>query len=186
MVGICEKMTISIWSCVVVCIMGSASLAWAQTKREVTADDFFRLEYVGAIETSPDGIAVAYELKRPKMTSSRFGSLSIVGLDNADIWVAATNGETPKNITNGTADKSGFWGPKWSPDGRCIVMASTRGGKIRLWLWSSVTNRLELLSDAAVNPWDYVWVSDRELAFWIAQDGETGDEGGLRRHTPRH
>src|SRR5258707_11902594 len=94
------------------------SFGHSSENRSMTPDDLCRLETVGEITVSPDGAWVAYVLKRPRDTASRFGWINLEGNDRADVWLAQLNGGNRKNVTNGRKDGSGFWMPKWSPDGQ--------------------------------------------------------------------
>ncbi len=65
---------------------------------------------------SPDGGSVAF-------FQSEGGS-------TGDIWVAPTEGGTPRRLT---FDSSDGGGPVWTPDGRFIFYYSSRGGSQTLW-----------------------------------------------------
>lgn len=138
-------------------------------KRPMSPDDLFRLQTIGTVAISPAGNAVAYVVQRPSFTAVNFGRLYLWGNDRADVWVASTAGEpSPRNITKGQTDGSGFWAPQWSPDGQWLAMLSTRGGNIRLWVWRMDTGTLDLLSESGVDPrsGSFSWVSGHAIVFW--------------------
>jgi dipeptidyl aminopeptidase/acylaminoacyl peptidase len=135
----------------------------------MTPDDLFKLETVEEVTVSPDADCAAYVLKRPKSAAVRFGWVDLNGNDHSDVWVACTDGRGPQNITAGERDGSGFWAPKWSPDGQRIAMASTRGGNVRLWTWTRSSHRLRMLSERGVIanlPTNFIWVGDDQILFW--------------------
>lgn len=144
-------------------------------KRPLMPDDLSRLEDFGKplafnIVVSPDGKSVAFVLKRPALSSKSFG-FQLGGYNRADIWVTTTTDGHSRNITNGATDDSGFWLPKWSPDGRHLAMLSTRGGNIRAWLWDRQSGKLAMLSERAVSGWSLEWLSNDELALAVLPDG---------------
>src|SRR4029077_10847841 len=100
----------------------------------------------------------------------------------ADVWVVGKGAAEPRNITNGMADASSSWDPVWSPDGQWLAMLSTRGGNIRLWVWNKSSESLQLVSKRSVNLWPsttpspdantLLWISDHQLLFWVAPEGD--------------
>lgn len=153
--------------------------------RPLTPRDLFRLERLGEVAISPDGQRTCYVLVRPKATAASFGQDYLWDNDHADIWVLSSVTGKSENITNGATDGSGFWGPKWSPDGQRLAMLSTRGGNIRVWVWSKATGRLQIVSDRGVNPWPdvYVWVRNYQLALAVLPEGQKSEAMTIVTHT---
>lgn len=150
--------------CVPVCLGQNSKL------RPLTPDDLFRMEGIGETALSPNGQWLAYVRRRPVLQETFRGYVELLKNDHADVWVQSIAGGPPKNITNGIVDESGFWAPQWSPDGQRVAMLSTRGGNVRLWMWSKSTGELEMLSDRGIDLisvdsfWDsYLWISDTEI-----------------------
>jgi dipeptidyl aminopeptidase/acylaminoacyl peptidase len=83
-------------------------------KRFLTEKDLFDFVWVANPELSPDGGRVAFT--RVTVDEKRTNY-------ETSIWIAATNGkDAPLRMTNGKHDSQ----PRWSPDGRHIVLV--RGG----------------------------------------------------------
>jgi dipeptidyl aminopeptidase/acylaminoacyl peptidase len=142
----------------------------ATEPRAMLPDDLMRLERLDGrqVTISGDGVSIAYVLQRPRALATRFGHTYLGGNDRADVWIADGARGRVQNITHGEADGSGFWGPKWSPDGRWLAMYSTRGGNVRLWVWNRSLGHTQILSEKAVEllqPDGFIWISDHELIF---------------------
>jgi dipeptidyl aminopeptidase/acylaminoacyl peptidase len=171
-----------------------ASVANCAERRPMRPSDLFRLEVITQATVSPDGESVAYVVQRPSADASRFGRLYLFGNDRADVWVSSRGGQAPRNITNGGGDASGFWMPVWSPDSKSLAMLGTRGGNIRLWVWSTISHNLDMVSEQAVNPWPYAgprtendtfaWVADCALLFWVSPPGQVATRFSLDSTAP--
>src|SRR6476646_10412919 len=80
-----------------------------------TPDDMLKLEEFGETDFSSDGQSLAYVIKRGKINGAVDPMLELNNNEHADVWVISINGGPPLNITNGVADGSGYWAPRWSP-----------------------------------------------------------------------
>ena len=79
-------------------------------KRFLTEKDLFDFIWVANPQLSPDGTRVAFT--RVTVDEKRTNY-------ETSIWIAATGGkETPIRMTNGKHDAQ----PRWSPDGRHIIL----------------------------------------------------------------
>jgi dipeptidyl aminopeptidase/acylaminoacyl peptidase len=165
----------------------SSSRAQGQEKRQPEFADLFRFETVLDTKISPDGGLVSYTVDRllgvgrePKSPYE----YSMMGTEpRRDVWVIPIGGGTARNITNGSEDGASFWDPQWSPDGQQLMMLSTRGGSVRIWIWSRRTAGLHLLSNLPVCPQvllgkehqDREWVSNHEVFFTVPLEDVTWD-----------
>src|SRR5580704_1577590 len=144
----------------------------AQTKT-LTPDDLFRLEEIGAEVLSPDGQWLAYVLRRPKVTAINHKHDFLQGNDRADIWIVATSGGQPVNLTKGSADGIGYWNPVWSPDSKKLVILSTRGDNVFPWLLDRESAALKQLSDRAYDMQGGIaWLSDHTVAITVLPAGK--------------
>jgi dipeptidyl aminopeptidase/acylaminoacyl peptidase len=162
----------------------------ASAKRPLTVDDLLRLEELRESAPSPDGEWVAYTVARARAGARSFNQWILMGADHADVWIVSTKGGTPKNLTRGESDGSGFWSPVWSPDGKKLAMFSTRGGELRLWCCDLSSGQLYALTsrDAAYQrPGDrqpFVWLSNTEVACAVMPEGRRPIAMVLDTQTP--
>src|SRR5882724_11903932 len=97
-----------------------------QTKRGVTAEDYFAFEFLSDPQISPDGQWVAYTVATIDQKANRRMSR---------IWIASVDGTHPAVPFTGETTSS--TSPRWSPDGRFLAFLSARdGGRPQIWLLS--------------------------------------------------
>jgi dipeptidyl aminopeptidase/acylaminoacyl peptidase len=109
---------------VTVCALALAgwSAARAQTaKHAITFDDVIQMHRVGEPQISPDGKWIAYTLATPDLDANRNAS---------NIWIVATAGGAPVQLTRSGHDSS----PAWSPDGKTLAFLSSRSGDSQVYL----------------------------------------------------
>jgi dipeptidyl aminopeptidase/acylaminoacyl peptidase len=117
----------------------------------MTVEDLFTIQSLGEVEVSPDGSTIAAVVQRPASDKEIYGR-DLLGLERADIWLLPRGGGRPRNLTNGLRDGSGYWEPRWSPDGRRLAMLSTYGGdNVRLYVWDSKTAVLKRMTTHGVD-----------------------------------
>jgi len=96
----------------IACMFG---LAFAQTPRGVTPEDYFAFEFISDPNISPDGKLVAYVVTKIDRAQNR---------RNSSIWMAATDGSRgPWQFTTSPQSSPS---PRWSPDGKSIALLSSR------------------------------------------------------------
>ena len=161
---------------ILVCFLATSNAQVVQLK-PYTPDDMLRLEEFGETAFSSDGQSLAYVVKRAKIHGAVDGLRRLNNNEHADVWVVSINGGTPINITNGLTDGSGYWSPRWSPNGEELSLMGTRNGKIQLYLWTKKTNQLKVLTNRNVCPitlenFDepYLWISDDKIVFVAEQE----------------
>jgi len=102
-------------------LCGSVATQAQTAKRAIAFDDMIQMHRVGEPEISPDGKWIAYTLSTPDMDANRNAS---------NIWVVATSGGAPLQLTRSGHDSS----PLWSPDGKTLAFLSSRSGDSQVYL----------------------------------------------------
>jgi len=90
-------------------------------KRPITVDDIYNIGHVEDPRISPDGAWIAYV----KVTVDQFENTY-----KRNIWLAATDGGAPRQLTRGGKDSQ----PRWSPDGATLAFVSARDEKPQIYL----------------------------------------------------
>jgi dipeptidyl aminopeptidase/acylaminoacyl peptidase len=170
--------------------------AYAQQRRTMVVDDLFNIETLTDVRLSPDGSTVAVVIQRAWSTPETYRPYSMFGNDQADIWLVQTTGGTPRNITHGARDGSGYWNPVWSPDGGRLALLSTAGGdNVRAYTWEKRSGRLLRVDERGVdmrvrtnvtgdaNP--LRWLDANRLLVTVLPAGEQPFSFRVRRQTAR-
>lgn len=147
----------------------------ADTLRPLQPEDLFRYHRMGDVRFSPDGEQVAYELARPAAEGAikRLPQL----LDGrSDIWVVSGEDAEPRRLTNGAPDGTGWFHPRWSPDGERLAFLSVDGNDVQAWLWERGEEKPRRLTDRSValtnlGPLLFRWISERTLALSVRPEG---------------
>src|SRR5215207_7558989 len=78
----------------------------------LNVQEMLKIQRVADPQLSPDGRWVAYQVAVPDLPANR---------NRTQIFVVATAGGEPRQLTTGTASSSA---PRWSPDGRRLAYTS--------------------------------------------------------------
>lgn len=128
-------------------------------KRPITVEDLYRIAYVEDPQISPDGRWIAFV----KMTVDK--------QDNGykrNIWLVATDGSTPIQLTRGGKDSS----PRWSPDGNQLAFVSSRSKKSQIYLvnvngFGGEPRQLTSMEHGASHP---AWSADGAQIAFLARN----------------
>src|SRR5262249_34188469 len=124
---------------------------------------------------------LAFVLKRAKISSKR-SARDYFDNDHSDVYLVSRCGGSPRNLTHGISDDSGYWNPVWSPDGGRIAMLSTKGGdNVRLYVWERKTGSLKRLAECGVDllartggdsRQPFIWLSATQLVCAMMPEGQ--------------
>ncbi len=90
--------------------------------RAFTPNDWYKVATVGNPAVSPDGKQIAFTVTTVVTTENK---------RHTEVWLVAAAGGEPMRMTSPGVESSN---PRWSPDGKLLLFASTRpGGKGRTW-----------------------------------------------------
>jgi dipeptidyl aminopeptidase/acylaminoacyl peptidase len=136
-------------------IQGDAN-AQTTTKHPMTFDDLIKLHRVSAPEVSPNGKLVAYAVSTPDMEANR---------NVSNIWLIASSGGDPIQITQSGHDNS----PSWSPDGKTLAFISSRDGNSQVYLLPMDGGEAKKLTTLSTGADLFKWSSDgKNIAFTSA------------------
>lgn len=146
----------------------------SDTLRTLQPEDLFRLHRPGPARFSPDGRRVAFRWSRSG-EEGKVDRLALRPVARSDVWVARVGTGQARPITDGGETGTGWFRPRWSPDGERLALLSLRGNRVTPWIWNASTDSLRRLTDRAVHrngaPLVYRWRSDRELVLSLRPEG---------------
>ena len=119
------------------------STALSQT-RVVQPEDLFRLKLVSQARISPDGRRVAFVVTQADGPSNLY---------DTDIWVVASKGAAPRQLTYDGLSRA----PAWSPDGARLAYVRNVDGKPQVFIYAFAdgsARQLTAFRDGAIDP---VW-----------------------------
>jgi len=133
--------------------------------RVLEVHDVLNLERIDSFSVAPDEAWVAYVRTRPFAGERTYQEdMGGSGWARSDIWVLHPGTGKPRNLTHGGSDGSGWFMPLWSPDGRYLTFASTRGTEgVRLYMWDSHLDEMRMLSARSVDPMSTRWLRGDSL-----------------------
>lgn len=156
----------------------------ADTLRTLRPADLFRVHRAGSARFSPDGRRVAFRWSRSGNEGKVDAlALSQVAESRSDIWVAPVGGGQARPITDGAETGTGWFRPRWAPDGERLALLSIDGNRVTPWIWNASTDTLRQISERAVyrigSPLIFQWRSDHELIISLRPSG-VPDQGRLQ------
>ncbi len=152
--------------------VASAGSSQTPAKRPVHVNDLFRLRTVRDAQVSPDGEWVAFVVGT--LDSARDRS-------NSDLYMVSWDGSRTVQLTF-TPD--GESSPRWSPDGRYLSFAASRGESRtggQIWLLDRAGGEAQKLTDLKSGVSDYQWSPDSKRIVIVAQDPDSAAQGGGSR-----
>jgi dipeptidyl aminopeptidase/acylaminoacyl peptidase len=117
------RVALAMGGCLVVLGFGAGARAQETAKHGITFGDLIRMNRVSGPQISADGKWIAYTVATPDLDGNR---------SNSNIWVVATAGGAPLQLTRSGRDSS----PAWSPDGKWLALLSARSGDSQVYLLS--------------------------------------------------
>jgi dipeptidyl aminopeptidase/acylaminoacyl peptidase len=130
------------------CILGSVN---ADT---FVAQDVFGLEYASDPQISPAGGHVVYVRQSMDIMKDQRRS---------NLWIIDSDGKNHRAIASSSEN---FFNPRWSPDGTRLVYASSKEGRVQIYLRWMDTGQVARLTDLTSKPASLSWSPDgRTIAF---------------------
>ena len=134
----------------------------AQAKRPMTFDDLMAMKRLGETAVSPDGKWLAYSVTTVNLEQNS---------KTAELWLQKITGGEPMKLAVG---QPGDGGPQFAPEGRRILLLSSRDGGQQVWLAdfdpvSGGTSNTKKLTAIATEADNALWSPDgRSIVFTSA------------------
>src|SRR5216683_1656678 len=174
----------------------SAGPSASNAKRPVTIDDAVSLKSVGAPQISPDGSRILFAVRGWEWPGGKGEPDKGTKPPDArsHIWIVpAAGGEPARQLTFGDKGESS---PAWSPDGRYISFAATRGAaaaaapaapgdaegpKEQIWLMRADGGEAWQLTEAKEGVTSYEWAPNSRLIAYLMREPLPKDVEEARR-----
>jgi len=141
-----------------------SSVVYAQ-KRAFTIEDLYRLRSISDVHISPDGKSVAYVI-----TDSDLPRAKRIG----HIWMMNIDGSNARQLTFGP---KGEESPRFSRDGKSLLMISSRDGGPNLYILPLDGGEAKRLTNISTGIADPLWSPDGKwIAFSTDVYAECGDD----------
>ena len=127
----------------------------AETKRRITIEDLYKMQWVGDPQVSPDGKQIVYVVK----TVDPHDKTKYL----SRIWLVATENGQPRQLTAGPKTDSS---PRWSPDGGQLAFTTNRADGTQIFLLPLVGGEAKQLTMGKNTAGTPVWSPDgKKIAF---------------------
>ncbi|MCH8123359.1 MAG: PD40 domain-containing protein, partial [Bacteroidetes bacterium] len=148
-------------------------VTYAQSVSGPSFEDVLSLRSVGNPMISPNGNDVAFTIRTVDWKENEY---------DTEIWLAP-DGEEPFQLTR-TADGSSS-SPRWSPDGKWIAFAATRGEKQQIFVIRPNGGEAQAITDTEEGVGSFRWSPDgsrfavtgvvegERALYWRSADGES-------------
>jgi len=139
--------------CFLLALAGFSAAEEAKPMQKFEPMDVFQLEYAADPQISPDGNSVVYA--RTFMDIMKDSARS-------NLWLVSWDGSDHRPLTSGSRND---FSPRWSPDGKKLLYASTAEGSVQLYLRWMDTGQTARLTQLTRPPRGLSWSPDGK---WIA------------------
>lgn len=141
---------------ILACLFMTTTNAVAADRSPMTIDDLFKFKRVADPEISPDGKWVAYAVTTVTDAASN--------KTQSNLWLAPADGSAPPRQLTTTEKKDRH--PRWSPDGKKVLLESTRSGDDQLWVIDIGGGEAKQLTTISTEAGTAVWSRDgKQIAF---------------------
>ena len=152
-------------------LIGSAQ---ADSANVFDIDTYLNMKGVSGINVSPDGAFIAYTISESDLEKDDSSSA---------VWMIPAAGGDPIRMT---ADGSGAWAPKWSPDNRSLAVLSDRADETtQVWLLDRRGGDAQQLTEFKQGVESYDWSPDGKQMLLVVNDPTPADLDEEERPNPR-
>jgi dipeptidyl aminopeptidase/acylaminoacyl peptidase len=143
--------------------------------------DLLRYEKFEDFHMSPDGFRLAYVRMRPLSESKAHQATGYASLARGDVWILEIATGQKRSITDGISSETGYFAPKWSPDGERLAMLALHGHDLHVVIWDVNSGTLKELIDRNVTvgagyPESACeWLSDQRIVCSLMPAGQPTD-----------
>jgi dipeptidyl aminopeptidase/acylaminoacyl peptidase len=144
-------------------LLALASLALAQTPRNLKVEDVHQQRSVSDPQVSPDGKWVAYTLSTVDVAGDK---------SDTDVWMVSWDGTVRSQATS---SKEAETSPRWSPDGKWLAFLSARADKEKgsqVWLLPRIGGEATQLTQVEGSVSDYSWSPDSQRLLLLVAPRE--------------
>ena len=138
-------------------------VTYAQSVSGPSFEDVLSLRSVGNPMISPNGNDVAFTIRTVDWKENEY---------DTEIWLAP-DGEEPFQLTR-TADGSSS-SPRWSPDGKWIAFAATRGEKQQIFVIRPNGGEAQAITDTEEGVGSFRWSPDGSRIAFSMSDPESAE-----------